>query len=48
MTPSVAGKAEGVARIVRGVVDCGWVGEAGAQNDENAEGEGERGGPARE
>ena len=34
---SMAGKGEGVARIVRCVVQRLWMGEAGAQQDERAE-----------
>ncbi len=33
----MAGKGEGVARIVRRVVQRLWMGEAGAQQDERAE-----------
>ena len=42
MAASVAGKAEGVARVVRGVVERRRVGEAGAVDDEEPEGERER------
>src|SRR5688500_13430529 len=46
MPASVAGQAEGVARVVRGVVQRHRAGEAGAEDDEEPEGERQYGRPS--